>query len=138
MPDVVHDPDTDWCACEPHSLRRCEYRMLADAVSDAFNPPDGDEGEVSLLITAVENARAMLAAFTCYCTPATLVATSGALEYQRTRKPVTRQHGRPLMTILAEALGPDPRVRLMDPGDPLADGIGADLEPGDLYGPEEN
>jgi hypothetical protein len=43
--------------------------MLADAVGEAFNPPDGDEGEVSLLITAVENARAMLAAFTCYCTP---------------------------------------------------------------------
>jgi hypothetical protein len=69
MPDVVHDPDTDWCACEPYSLRRCEYRMLADAVGDAFNPPDGDEGEVSILITAIENAAAYIAGQPCACTP---------------------------------------------------------------------
>jgi hypothetical protein len=32
--DVIHDPATDWCACEPNGPKRCSYRMLADAVID--------------------------------------------------------------------------------------------------------
>ena len=44
MTDVIHDPVTDWCACEPDSDRRCGYRILADKVVEEFNPPDRAEG----------------------------------------------------------------------------------------------
>lgn len=62
MTDVIHDPRTDWCACEPNGADRCEYRMLADAVIEHLDPRDGDEAEVALCITAVEDAAATLKA----------------------------------------------------------------------------
>ena len=58
VPDVIHDPVTDWCACEPLGDDRCDYRMLADAVIQHLNPRDGEEAEVSLLIDAVKAAAA--------------------------------------------------------------------------------
>jgi hypothetical protein len=69
MPDVIHDPKTDWCACEPGSLDRCDYRLLADAVEDALNVRDGDEAEVSLCIDAVENVAAYVRSLPCTCAP---------------------------------------------------------------------
>lgn len=66
---VVHDPNTDWCACEPDGADRCEYRLLADKVGDLLNPPDDDEAEVSLLMTAIERAAAYINAQPCTCTP---------------------------------------------------------------------
>jgi hypothetical protein len=45
----------------------CEYRMLADAVGDAFNPRDDDVAEVSLLIATVEHIRDVLTAMPCTC-----------------------------------------------------------------------
>lgn len=68
MPDVIHDPETDWCACEPDGTSRCSYRLLADCVGDALNPPDGDEGEVSLLMTAVEQIATYVRGLPCACT----------------------------------------------------------------------
>jgi hypothetical protein len=68
MTDVIHNPDTDWCACDPGSDRRCGYRLLADTVGDAFNVRDGDEAEVSLCMDAVEIARAYIQAQPCTCT----------------------------------------------------------------------
>ena len=59
--DVIHDPVTDWCACEPLGDDRCDYRLLADAVVAKLNPRDGDEAEVSLCITAVNRAAASVA-----------------------------------------------------------------------------
>lgn len=56
MPDVTHDPLTDWCACEPHGASRCDYRLLADAVIAHLDVHDGDEAEVALCIEAVEQA----------------------------------------------------------------------------------
>ena len=64
---VIHDPDTDWCACEPDGDRRCDYRMLADAVIRVFNPPDGDEAEVGICITAVEAAYDYIGGQPCTC-----------------------------------------------------------------------
>jgi hypothetical protein len=65
-----HDPDEN-CTCHPDDLMHegiCEYRMLADKVGAALNPPDGDEAEVSLLMTAVEQAQEYIAAQPCTCT----------------------------------------------------------------------
>ena len=67
MPDVIHDPETDWCACEPNGDARCDYRTLADAVIETLNPPDGDEAEVSLCITAVERIGAYVQSLPCTC-----------------------------------------------------------------------
>lgn len=67
MPDVIHDPRTDWCACEPGGTDLCAYRMLADTVVEKLNPRDGDEAEVSLCMTAVENAAAFIEAQPCRC-----------------------------------------------------------------------
>lgn len=47
--------DTE-CSCEPGDIDLCEYRMLADAIETAFRVRDGDEAEVALLITAIEEA----------------------------------------------------------------------------------
>ena len=58
--------------CEPDDLFRqgiCEYRMLADCVGNALNVGDGDEAEVSLLITAIENVKAYVESLPCTCTP---------------------------------------------------------------------
>jgi hypothetical protein len=68
--DVIHDPQTDWCACEPYGMNRCDYRFLADAVADAFNPPDNDAAEVSIMVDAVARAREYIAGQPCTCTPA--------------------------------------------------------------------
>jgi hypothetical protein len=54
--DVTHDPQTDWCACEPEGADRCGYRLLADAVIAHLDVRDGDEAEVALCIDAVERA----------------------------------------------------------------------------------
>lgn len=67
--DVIHDPLSDRCACEPNGARRCGYRLLADAVIEAFNPPDGDEAEVAICITAVESAAQYVGFNDCECTP---------------------------------------------------------------------
>lgn len=64
-----HPADPDWCTCEPGGADRCEYRMLADAVSIGLNPHDGDEAEVSLLVTAVEKATAYILSLPCACEP---------------------------------------------------------------------
>ena len=69
MTEVVHDPATDWCACEPNSMNRCSYRLLADAVVDELNPKDGDEGEESLCIDAIERVAAYVRSLPCTCTP---------------------------------------------------------------------
>ena len=70
MADVIHDPLTDWCACEPHSMDRCDYRLLADKVIDELNPPDGDEAEVSICFNAIEDAAVYIQQQPCTCTPA--------------------------------------------------------------------
>jgi hypothetical protein len=67
MPDVTHDPETDWCACEPNSTARCDYRMLADKVIERFNPPDGDEAEVALLMLALDVAADYVEDRPCAC-----------------------------------------------------------------------
>jgi hypothetical protein len=64
----AHDPDAD-CTCEPLSIDICEYRMLADAVIEHLNAPDGDEAEVSLCITAVQRVAAYVASLPCTCEP---------------------------------------------------------------------
>jgi hypothetical protein len=67
----VHDPMTD-CNCEPGDALNvgvCEFRMLADSVGDAFNPPGDDVAEVAILITAVERIAAFVRELPCRCTP---------------------------------------------------------------------
>lgn len=63
-----HDPAVN-CNCESGADPRCEYRFLADAVIDAFNPADGDEAEVAICVAAVRQARDALKAIPCSCTP---------------------------------------------------------------------
>jgi hypothetical protein len=66
----AHDPDEP-CTCEPGDLMGkgiCEYRMLADTIGTLLNPPDGDEAEVSILMTAVERAQAYIESQPCTCT----------------------------------------------------------------------
>lgn len=65
--DVIHDPRTDWCACEPYGDDRCDYRLLADTVITLLNPPDGDDAEVAICITAVERIAAFVATLICSC-----------------------------------------------------------------------
>jgi hypothetical protein len=67
MSDVIHDPRTDWCACEPDGYDRCGYRMLADKAIEQLNPPDGDAAEVSLCMDAIDRAAAYIKAQPCYC-----------------------------------------------------------------------
>jgi hypothetical protein len=67
MSDVIHDPETDWCACEPNGANRCDYRMLADTVIEKLNPRDGDEAEVALCIAAVERIAAYVKSVPCIC-----------------------------------------------------------------------
>jgi hypothetical protein len=72
MARATHNPG-DLCNCEPgdlHGKGICEYRMLADCVGNQLSPPDGDEAEVSLLMTAVERAKAYIESQPCTCTPA--------------------------------------------------------------------
>lgn len=67
----AHDPDV-LCNCEPEDLARkgiCEYRLLADSVGNELNVADAEEAEVSLLITAVEHAKAYIESQPCTCTP---------------------------------------------------------------------
>jgi hypothetical protein len=64
-----HRPD-EICTCHPGDLMGegiCEYRMLADAVGGAFNPPDDDAAEVSVLITATERAAEHIRSDRCCC-----------------------------------------------------------------------
>lgn len=68
MTDVVHDPATDWCACEPESDKRCGYRILADKVVEELNPPDGEEAELSICFNAIEDAATFIANQPCTCT----------------------------------------------------------------------
>lgn len=69
MMDVIHDPATDWCACQPLSGNRCAYRLLADAIIEHLNPPDGDEAEEGICVTAVESIAAYVEGLECYCAP---------------------------------------------------------------------
>jgi hypothetical protein len=69
MPDVIHDPKTDCCACPPGGVYRCDYRLLADAVEEHLNPPDGDEAEVSLCMNAVEQIADFVRSLPCTCAP---------------------------------------------------------------------
>lgn len=69
MPDVIHNPDTDWCACEPGGESRCGYRLLADEVIDLFNPRDGEEAEVSILMDHLGIIHKYLMSLPCVCTP---------------------------------------------------------------------
>ncbi|HMG62791.1 MAG TPA: hypothetical protein VK599_07575 [Streptosporangiaceae bacterium] len=65
-----HDPMTD-CTCEPGDPLNagvCEYRMLGDAIDEAFNPPGDDVAEVAILITAVERIAAFVRELPCRCT----------------------------------------------------------------------
>lgn len=67
--DIIHDPRTDWCACEPYGEDRCGYRMLADAVIEKLNPPDVDAGEVGICISAIADIAAYVARLPCLCIP---------------------------------------------------------------------
>lgn len=67
MPDVVHDPATDWCACEPDGPDRCGYRLLADTVIAKLGVDDGDAAEVALCMDAVERAADFIRAQPCHC-----------------------------------------------------------------------
>lgn len=67
MSDVIHDPRTDWCACEPNSIDRCDYRLLADAVIEYLNPPDGEEAEVAICIEAVRSVAEFAGSLICSC-----------------------------------------------------------------------
>jgi hypothetical protein len=67
VPDVIHDPATDWCACEPGGNVVCDYRLLADAVIGKLNPPDGDEAEAGICIQAVEFIAAFVGSLPCTC-----------------------------------------------------------------------
>jgi hypothetical protein len=69
LADVIHNPRTDWCACEPHGGDRCDYRMLADTVIGKLNPPDRDEAEVSICISAIESIAAFVTSLPCHCSP---------------------------------------------------------------------
>jgi hypothetical protein len=50
-------------------MNRCGYRLLADAVIEQLNPPDGDEAEVGICITAIEGIAAYVASLPCTCKP---------------------------------------------------------------------
>ena len=67
MPDVIHDPATDWCACTPGGDVVCDYRLLADAVIEHLNPPDGDEAEVGICMAAIESIAGFVRAQPCIC-----------------------------------------------------------------------
>lgn len=69
MADVIHDPETDWCACTPDGTSRCGYRLLADAVCEHLNPRDGDEAEVSLCMDSVKRAADYIRSLPCMCEP---------------------------------------------------------------------
>lgn len=67
----MHVPH-ELCNCEPGDLFSkgiCEYRLLADCVGSTLNVGDGDEAEVSLLITAIENVKTYVESLPCTCTP---------------------------------------------------------------------
>jgi hypothetical protein len=57
------------CTCGPHDTDRCDYRLLADHIEDALNPPDGDEAEVSLCMDAVTKAADYIRSLPCTCGP---------------------------------------------------------------------
>jgi hypothetical protein len=67
--EVIHDPRTDWCACEPYGMNRCGYRLLADAVIEKLNPPDGEEAEAAICISAIDGIAAFVASLPCTCEP---------------------------------------------------------------------
>ena len=69
MTDVIHDPRTDWCACEPYGANRCDYRMLADMVIERLNPSDGDAAEVDICETAIANIANYVQSLPCTCIP---------------------------------------------------------------------
>lgn len=56
MPDVIHDPATDWCACLPEGDVRCGYRLLADAV-------------IGICISAVAAVADYVRSLPCTCAP---------------------------------------------------------------------
>jgi len=91
MTDVTHDPQTDWCACEPNAVNRCDYRMLADKVIERFNPPDIDEAEVAILMQALDVAADFITDRECFCDrePDLPCWRCSALG-QRNREPVAR------------------------------------------------
>jgi hypothetical protein len=67
----MHDPMVD-CNCESSDILNvgvCEFRMLADAVGDAFNPAGDEMAEVAILIGAIERAAKFISEQPCSCTP---------------------------------------------------------------------
>jgi hypothetical protein len=46
-----------------------EYEIVRDACLNAFNPPDDDGGEPSLIAEAIERAQAYIEQQPCACTP---------------------------------------------------------------------
>jgi hypothetical protein len=67
MPDVIHDPETDWCACESHGPARCDFRLLADTIIDQLNPPDGDDAEVAICMRAIARVAEFARSQPCTC-----------------------------------------------------------------------
>ena len=65
-PRPAHDPAGD-CTCEPNAGDRCEYRLLADEILEALNPPGDDVAEVAVLISAVKHAAAVIGRLPCEC-----------------------------------------------------------------------
>lgn len=65
-PRPVHDPAGD-CTCGPNGGDRCEYRILADEILEAFNPPGDDVAEVAILISAVKRAAGVIERLPCEC-----------------------------------------------------------------------
>ena len=69
MADVIHDPETDACACEPLGDVVCDYRLLADAVIEHLNPGDDDAAEVAICIDAIASIAAYVESLPCTCEP---------------------------------------------------------------------
>jgi hypothetical protein len=65
-PRSFHDPAGD-CTCGPNAEDRCEYRLLADEILEALNPPGDDVAEVAILISAVKHAAAAIERQPCEC-----------------------------------------------------------------------
>lgn len=65
----AHDPLTDWCTCERGGTAVCSYRLLADAVIGHLNPPDSDDAEESICVSAVERITEHVRSLPCTCPP---------------------------------------------------------------------
>lgn len=48
---------------------REDYEAIRDAVIDALNPRDGDDGEVFIMVEAIKGAAAFIESVPCTCPP---------------------------------------------------------------------